>query len=688
MSFFEDAFSSHEDGLLGFSDSDLFGGDVDFSHVDNYPDVQTSNAPEETAAANSNDTNLFNEFINSDAVDLGTTNTASAALDPAANDNAGPSGLEQPTAADAAEIDCASSVAPSPRETMPVASAAAVLPPFLQSPADKYVDLFEDSPPVVDLTSDSLPPLSADSLPPPSAPLSADHAPFFQHVAPEAPRRVESMEGSAGSSSAEPPLQFASAAEASEVVFARRALDLPASLDDHAEVEKNAASNVRRIIAAFEADYRASPPNVAIGATESARWIEVQQRYVDKVAQVNAKQPYMVEAAAWTVLQSLIDMHQLGRMRTVTKWERNTKCSVRLDAIIDAIADYTIIRFDVVRLVSIDDFVASPSAAIARKSANWRGNTMKVIKDETNQIKAKAVNMDYQSVVGTGKKRKNGSTPSDGSSTSPISIPSETEPEKPSKKKRKTATPQQSQANSMPTYATPNSGYVSPHDQQQITPTSMPTYDPYTGEFSSATDVQQATPTSAYPSLHAGYAATEYPPAMPSYNTPNHNYAPTSQYTQSMATPMSGYTPLPSNYTPTPQHAQSTYDAAPRYTPNNYASTPQQAYNTHAAPTQQQQVYNTHAAPTQQQQVYNTHAAPAHQQTYNGYASTPQQAQGHYASATQHIPSTPQRPRRRSIPPPRKSTGLRWTSTPSRDCTRLERRHQQGVQWDWEGHTT
>ncbi|SMQ54163.1 unnamed protein product [Zymoseptoria tritici ST99CH_3D7] len=650
MSFFHDAFSSYEDGLLGFSDDDLFGGDVDFGHVNNYPDVQTSNAPGETAAANSNDTNLFNEFINSDAVDLSTTNTASAALEPAANDNAGPSGLEQPTAADAAEIDCASSVAPSPRETTPVASAAAALPPFLQSPADKYVDLTEDSPPVVDLTSDSLPP-SANSLPPPSAPPSADHAPFFQHVAPEVPRRAESVEASAGSSSAEP-LQFASAAEAAAVVFARRALDLPASLDDHVEVEKNAASNVRRIIAAFEADYRASPPNVAIGATEAARWIEVQERYVDKVAKLQAKQPYMVEAAAWIVLQSLIEMHKLGRKRTVEKWERNTKCSARLNAIIDAIADYTIIRFDVIRLVSIDDFVASPSAAISRKSANWRGNTMKVKKDEANLEEAAGSNVKYQPVFGGGKKRKNGSTPSDGSSTSPISIPSENEPEKPSKKKRKTATPKQSQANSMPTYATPTSGYASNNDQLQATPATMPTYDPYTGEFTSAPDLQQATPTSAYPSLNAGYATTEYQPAMPSYNTPNNNYTPTSQYQPSMATPMSEYTPLQSNYTPASQHAQSNYAAStPQQAYHNYAtpaeqqtyndysaSTPQQAYHNYATPAQQQ-AYNNHAASTPQQ-AYNNHGAPAQQQTYNGYMPAAQQAQNNFASAIQQAPST------------------------------------------------
>jgi hypothetical protein len=244
----------------------------------------------------------------------------------------------------------------------------------------------------------------------------ANHTQAVPSEAPETPENNAELFGSPEAASTAP-LQFSSWAEAKEACASRQKPQLLEQGDDYEDVEKDSASNVRRIITAFEGDWIPRPA-IAISEEERVDWARFQQGHAEKAAMAAEAEPFGIEPFAWFLLETVLQMHKKGgTKKTRYSCDRFRKCSDRLDAIIRAISDYAIIRCDVLG-ENFDALVASPKSAIARKTSNWRGNERKAIRDRENLAAAKAANFSgLKSVLGC-KKRKLTSTESNPASNS------------------------------------------------------------------------------------------------------------------------------------------------------------------------------------------------------------------------------------------------------------------------------
>ncbi|CZT20537.1 uncharacterized protein RCC_06395 [Ramularia collo-cygni] len=175
--------------------------------------------------------------------------------------------------------------------------------------------------------------------------------------------------------------------------------------DDWESMEANKKIHVATIMAAFDVAFRRTP-NVALTDTEKVRWVKYQTEQNEKVTKYIAKEPRAKEVAAWMLLEALIDTHKLGCKKGFRVADADKRCSQRFTQMVLAIGRYAVIRFDVVRLLRIDELATSPSLSVTRKIANWRGNAGKVKRDEENKELAAAKGVEYKTVLGDKRKLK------------------------------------------------------------------------------------------------------------------------------------------------------------------------------------------------------------------------------------------------------------------------------------------
>lgn len=250
-----------------------------------------------------------------------------------------------------------------------------------------------------------------------------------------------------------PPLKFSSLSAAENAAFNRRKLN-PHD-DDLAEVERNPHMYIHFLMAAFSALPTHLQDGTTLSATEQLRWNTFQHDHAEKVSKKIAEDGDRKELAAWLVFGAVLDVHKKGVKNAKTSSLLLPKTSDHLFQVTTVIAEYAIIRWDVIRYERIEDLVTSPRDVVRRKITNFNGNQNKKTRDEDNVKAAAQSGFTIQRVLGTTrpatapkdtnkKKRKRASnfpdaspisqaTASPGSVMSPMSPP-----EIPAPKKQKT----------------------------------------------------------------------------------------------------------------------------------------------------------------------------------------------------------------------------------------------------------
>lgn len=200
-------------------------------------------------------------------------------------------------------------------------------------------------------------------------------------------------------------LRFANAHDA-ELFGLRTKVELPD--EDWEDIAANPEKWVKEIMAAFDKEPIKEPSrtNKNGRAIAPATWAKFQSDHVEKTKNHIKKNPSMVEIGAWQVFQAIIDAHKLGYLDF--KAESTTICSVHMTEAIKAVADYAVIRFDVVRCQGIENLASSVGATIMRKVNCCNGNSAKKEREERNAQVAAEKGISYEAVLGSGQKSNGG----------------------------------------------------------------------------------------------------------------------------------------------------------------------------------------------------------------------------------------------------------------------------------------
>jgi hypothetical protein len=171
--------------------------------------------------------------------------------------------------------------------------------------------------------------------------------------------------------------------------------------DDLADVELDAHRYVLNLVRAFTAPAVDEPTEHRLDQTALASWRQYQSTHLDKVSRCAATQDDLIEICAWKVYGIVIDFHQNGlpRLNNIPI-DRKSKCSERLVSITKSITNYAIVRYDVLRLVKLNELVASPYNYISRKITNWKNNEHKARRDQENADAAAKTGTAYRKVLG------------------------------------------------------------------------------------------------------------------------------------------------------------------------------------------------------------------------------------------------------------------------------------------------
>lgn len=196
-----------------------------------------------------------------------------------------------------------------------------------------------------------------------------------------------------------PSLKFSNLSAAENAAFNRRKLN-PHD-DDLAVVESNPHMYIHYLMAAFSALPTHLQDGAALSATEQLRWNTFQHDHAEKVSKKIAEDGDRKELAAWLVFGAVLDAHKKGVKNAKTSSLLLPKTSDHLFQVTTAIAEYAIVRWDVIRYERIDDLVTSPRDVIRRKITNFNGNQNKKTRDEDNVKAAAQSGFTMQRVLGT-----------------------------------------------------------------------------------------------------------------------------------------------------------------------------------------------------------------------------------------------------------------------------------------------
>ena len=193
-------------------------------------------------------------------------------------------------------------------------------------------------------------------------------------------------------------------AQDAELFGLRTKVNLPG--DDWETVAANPEPWVKQIMAAFDKEpikevRRHSKDGKTI---PEDTWAKFQANHVEKTIAHITKNPAMVEIGAWQVYQGIIDAHKHGYL--TFKPESTKICSVHMTEAVQAIADYAIIRFDVVRCMGVENLASSVTATVMRKLSCCNGNTAKKEREKRNAEKFGEAG--YENVLGSGQKSNGG----------------------------------------------------------------------------------------------------------------------------------------------------------------------------------------------------------------------------------------------------------------------------------------
>ena len=196
-------------------------------------------------------------------------------------------------------------------------------------------------------------------------------------------------------------LRFRTVAEALGSGGARIQFDVDD--DDWREIEQEPRPYIVRMIDAFQRPYKANHPRANLTEDEQGQWTRFQRDHVERTRAHTRDHPELIEINAWRIMAQALEIHRVGVVKAITKGQsidEQSKCSERLEKIIDAIADYGIVRFDVIRNTRLDDLAANPRYFVSRKVCNFNGNRRKAERDESNAAKAAEAGFDYKTVLG------------------------------------------------------------------------------------------------------------------------------------------------------------------------------------------------------------------------------------------------------------------------------------------------
>jgi hypothetical protein len=221
------------------------------------------------------------------------------------------------------------------------------------------------------------------------APAQPSEASHLYTVAPKATRRGTG-------------LFYTNFADAEAAATNRSPPTLP--VDDWKVIKDNPAPYVELLIHAFYQPYaltsggdEAHNSGEHLGKSQDS-WIKYQNEQLLKLAKVDEN---TIEASCWVLLHRIIDAHAVG-MRTLPFYrsERTILCSAHVALIAENMARYVVIRYDVARLLRLDELVCCTNRAVSRKVTNFRGNLGKAERELDNIKTAQEHGITYKRVLG------------------------------------------------------------------------------------------------------------------------------------------------------------------------------------------------------------------------------------------------------------------------------------------------
>jgi hypothetical protein len=172
--------------------------------------------------------------------------------------------------------------------------------------------------------------------------------------------------------------------------------------DDHEEVAANYQTWITRITKPFDADFRAEPENVEKFTEEGkTRFTDWQKDHLNKVTVIlaeheaapNDSAAQYAQGCAWILFQKILDAHTKGMMGHVPSTivtggdDKTMKCSTRIETAIQALEQYPIVRYDLLKRERLEAILASPLGFFRRKVENMFVNYKK--KGDSGDVRVK-----------------------------------------------------------------------------------------------------------------------------------------------------------------------------------------------------------------------------------------------------------------------------------------------------------
>jgi hypothetical protein len=197
-------------------------------------------------------------------------------------------------------------------------------------------------------------------------------------------------------------LRFFSLEEANDHANDRVTLALdPNVKDDLMNVKRDAHRHVMNLVQAFTTQVIDEPSEHHLDQIALTAWHQFQSNHVEKCKRYAGNETDIIEICAWKVYGIVMDIHQNGlpKLNNIPL-DRKSKCSERLELITSSIANYAIVRYDVLRLVKLNELAASPYNYVSRKITNWKNNEHKARRDQENADAAARTGTVYRKVLG------------------------------------------------------------------------------------------------------------------------------------------------------------------------------------------------------------------------------------------------------------------------------------------------
>jgi hypothetical protein len=178
--------------------------------------------------------------------------------------------------------------------------------------------------------------------------------------------------------SAQPPtypsdyvLKFKTAKSAKLRAYKRAPLTITG--DDTATVAAHDHQHIRQIMNAMQCNTYAAAPTAKGKSDENLspaergsweHWQMAAERQVRKHRKLSDADE-IVEAKAWQIFAGLLKTHRKGYRLSTIGVDDTLKCSSRLQAMIDGIRDYAIVKSDAWSNINIDEFTANPQGFVS-----------------------------------------------------------------------------------------------------------------------------------------------------------------------------------------------------------------------------------------------------------------------------------------------------------------------------------